>query len=129
MLHPRTGDSSKQRMILKANRKVLRKGRELFMIRKRILIALFCSVIILTVNSVSVNAHTHAYSEIVQEISNIPGPSHPYIVGTLTDSNGKVTYIYGDCETVFRTFRKCYKCGCGARGECFRISHLRTQKL
>lgn len=59
--------------------------------------------------------HVHAYSyDHTVTLSATPGTSHPYVTGTITDSSGNVTYLYGTCQTVNYRYRDYYKCGCGS---------------
>lgn len=64
---------------------------------------------------VAAQEHTHAYSHMgPYTMSASPGSSHPYVTGTITDPNGKVTYIYGTCDTVHYTMREYDQCACGS---------------
>lgn len=81
---------------------------------KKILLTL-AIVLPLSMGTVCVAAqHVHAYSHVgPYRVAASPGTSHPYVTGTVTDSNGKVTYLYGNCDTVHYTVNECDKCACG----------------
>ena len=60
-------------------------------------------------------AHVHAYSHFGPILYNVtPGASHQYISATHTDSSGKVTYFYSECQTTHNWYKEYDKCACGS---------------
>ena len=82
------------------------------------LTAIIVSVMLLLITAhfmmIHSEAHVHAYSHMGPYVTNSSSAGfHRYVTGTVTDSNGSVTYLYGNCEMVNYYYTECDMCACG----------------